>query len=285
MATGYFVDPDGVGDDVPIGKPIRNLRAYVLDPSLRLVPFGVAGELCLSGAGLARGYLNEPDLTNSRFVENPFDRSERLYRTGDLVRRRPDGNLEFVGRVDRQLKVRGFRVEPEEVEAALQANADVEAAAVIATGEHERAALVAYLVPRAGSSAIDIDEIRVALARALPEYMIPSRYVSVTALPTTGHGKVDRERLTALTHVGRAPVRDGAERPMTERWLLSLWHDLLGPSEIDRDDNFFTIGGHSLLAAQLVARINAERQLQLSISAIYENPTLTALAAKVARSQ
>jgi amino acid adenylation domain-containing protein len=270
--------------DVPIGRPIANVQAYVLDRRLRPVAVGVAGELHIGGVGVARGYLNSPELTAERFIPDPFgsEPGARLYKTGDLVRYRPDGNLEFLGRLDDQTKVRGFRVEPGEIEAALNQHAAVRENVVVARengqGSHR---LVAYLVA-AHEPAPTVSELRGFLEEKLPEYMVPSAFVLLDALPLTPHGKVDRRALPATD--GTRPELNKpfvAPRTPTEKLLAEIWAQVLGVEPIGVQDNFFDLGGHSLLATQIMFRLRDTFQAEISLRTLFEKPTIEELALAV----
>ena len=267
--------------EVPIGRPIRNVRTYVLDPSLQPVPVGGAGELYVGGEGLARGYLNRPDLTAERFIPDPFsDRpGERIYRTGDLARYLPDGNLEFLGRIDDQVKIRGFRIELREVEAALGQHPAVrQAVVVVREDEPGDKRLVAYVIPN-GGAAPNLSDLRGFLKRALPDYMVPSAFVLIKSLPLTPNGKVDRRELPAPDAL--RPVLEGTftgPRDKVERWLTGIWEEILGIHPIGVRDNFFDLGGHSLLAARLFARIEKVFAQSLPMSTLFHAPTIEQLA-------
>ncbi len=260
----------------PIGRAVWNTRAYVLDGALGLVTPGVAGELYVSGAGLARGYLGRSALTASRFVADPFAADgSRMYRTGDLVRHLHDGQLEFVGRTDDQAKIRGHRIEPGEVEAVVAAVPGVGQAAVVVRDDPARGAhLVAYVVPAEGlGGAVDVAALRVAVAGVLPDYMVPSAFVVLDVLPLTVHGKVDRRALPApeLVVGGRGP------RTAREEILCGLFGEVLGVEGVGAEDGFFDLGGHSLLATRLVSRVRSVLGVELPVRALFENPTVAAL--------
>ncbi|MFI9379909.1 non-ribosomal peptide synthase/polyketide synthase [Kutzneria sp. NPDC052558] len=229
------------GGNPPIGRPIRNTKTYVLDGDLRPVPVGVAGELYVAGVGLARGYLDRPGLTASRFVANPFETGARMYRTGDVVRHRRDGQLEFLGRADDQVKIRGFRVELGEVEAAIRRHPDVREAVVITRDRR----LVAYVVGETGG-------LRDFLARTLPDYMIPAAFQELDVLPLNPSGKVDRNRLPDVTVV--ATGEHVKPRTDIEQALAKIWSDVLGVEGVGVTDNFFELGGDSILSMQVVSR-------------------------------
>jgi amino acid adenylation domain-containing protein len=272
---------DPTAGPVPIGRPIANTRLHVVGPRLRPVPAGAPGELWIGGDGLARGYLKRPDLTAERFVPDPFGRSgERLYRTGDLVRMRPDGRLEFLGRIDQQIKLRGFRIEPGEIEAALAAHGGVREAAVLAAEEPGGAVLVACVAGEAGSG-----ELRRHLLERLPEPMVPSRFAFYESLPLTANGKVDRRELARTWHErveAQAETAAGeAPHTWTEELLAGIFAELLRLPRVGRDESFFALGGHSLLATQAVSRLREAFGVEMSLRAFFETPTVATLAARV----
>ncbi|WP_369981515.1 non-ribosomal peptide synthase/polyketide synthase [Xanthomonas bundabergensis] len=266
-----------------IGKPIANARIYLLDGQGQPVPIGVAGEIHIGGVGVARGYLHRPELTAQRFLADPFagEAQARMYRTGDLGRWRADGTLEYLGRNDFQVKVRGFRIELGEIEARLSACAGVREAVVLAREDvpgDQR--LVAYLVAAEGAE-LSATALREALSQALPEYMVPSAFVTLEALPLTPNGKLDRKALPAP---GQAAVASRAyEAPVgeVEQAIAAIWQELLGLEQVGRQDNFFELGGHSLLVMQLVIRIREQFQVDVVLRALFEKPTLLELAAAV----
>jgi amino acid adenylation domain-containing protein len=279
----FEVTADATFTSVPIGKPINDTAVYVLDRASNLVPVGIAGELYIGGDGLARGYLNRPELTAARFVASPFDAGRRLYRTGDSVRWLADGNLEFLGRLDDQVKIRGFRVEPGEVQALLATHPEVEDCVVVAReaapGEKR---LVAYVVPRDGAEE-DVDGLRAHLRAVLPDWMVPSYFVSMDALPLNANGKVDRGALPAP---GQArPDLDELVVPPrgeVEEALAAIWSSLLGVELVGVDDNFFDLGGHSLLGTQMISRIRDAFHVELPLRRLFESPTIAGLAAALA---
>ncbi len=264
-ATIHRCSPEREGA-VPIGRPIDNVRVYVLDQHMAPAPLGAAGEICIGGAGVARGYMNLPELSAERFIDNPFG-AQRLYRTGDLGRWLDDGNLEFLGRNDFQVKVRGFRIELGEVEAKLAACEGVSACAVIARDER----LLAYVV----GSGVTPAGLRAALSASLAEYMLPAAFVMLDALPLTSNGKLDRAALPAPD----MQVREyEAPQGETETALALIWQELLGLERAGRHDAFFELGGHSLMAVQLVARIKDAMGVTIALSDVFQHPTVAALA-------
>ncbi|MFP2933044.1 amino acid adenylation domain-containing protein, partial [Pyxidicoccus sp. 3LG] len=266
------------GASVPIGRPISNTRVYVLDAGLKPVAPGVPGELYTGGDGLAWGYLGRADLTAERFVPNPFAAGERLYRTGDKVRWLDDGTLEFLGRVDFQVKVRGFRIEPGEIEAVLRLHARVQEAIVVVREDSPGdKRLVAYAVAP-DTDAADLKEF---LRQKLPEYMVPSALVCLESLPLTPNGKVDRRALPAPELEGAEGGDFLAPRTATEGVLAGIFSDVLGVRRVGLNDDFFELGGHSLLATQVISRIRAVFDLELALRELFESPTLAGLARQV----
>jgi amino acid adenylation domain-containing protein len=281
VTTWAAVAAAGDGEPPPIGRPIANHRVYVLDRWGSPVPAGVPGELAIAGGGLARGYLHRPDLTAERFIPDPFATAPgaRLYRTGDLVRHRADGSLEFLGRSDEQLKVRGVRIEPGEIEAAIAACPGVRQVAVAARADAAGTLrLVAYVVPERPGAA-HATELRRLLRRRLPEAMLPAVFLELPELPLTRHGKVDRRALPEPPAAGR----EGAAAPRTpvEELLAALWAEVLGIEGAGPDDDFFALGGHSLLGAQLLARVRAVFSTDVPLRVLFEAPTLGAMAERI----
>jgi len=263
---------------VPIGRPISNTRCYVLDERAEPVPVGAPGRLFIGGAGVAQGYVGQPDLTAERFLADPFA-GGRMYDTGDLVRRLPDGALEFLGRADEQVKIRGYRVEPTEVEAVLRQHAGLRAAAVVAAGEGEDVRLVAYCELHPGTTD---EELRRHVADWVPEYMVPSAFVSLDALPLTASGKVDRVALAEREVAG--PGDDGAyvaPRTAVEETVAAIWADVLGLERVSVEADFFALGGHSLLATQVVAQVRTDFAIELPLHSLFMYPTVASLSAEI----
>ncbi|MEA2692091.1 MAG: hypothetical protein QOJ16_1478, partial [Acidobacteriota bacterium] len=269
---------EGEGRPSPLGRPLPGARLRLAHPAGGDLPIGAGGEIWLGGSGVARGYLGRPELTAERFVPAPG--GERWYRTGDLARFEPDGNLEFLGRADDQLKVRGFRIEPGEVEAALTALPEVREAAVLALqAERGERRLAAFVVPGEGEGGFDPERLAARLRAVLPEYMVPATFVEIPALPRTAHGKLDRRALTRLAPQP-SPIASGLTPPRSaaEAALAAVWRGVLGVERVGIDDNFFRLGGDSILSLQVVARA---RQAGLAITPrqLFEHPTIAGLAA------
>lgn len=274
----------------PIGKPIRNVQVYIVDKNFNPVPIGVSGELLIGGVGVARGYLNRPELTAEKFIANPFsdNPNDRVYRTGDLCRYLADGNIEYLGRIDFQVKIRGFRVELGEIESTLLSLSQVKAAVVLAHGEAEEKRLVAYLVPSALSLLTSetvadqqsewITAVKASLKELLPEYMIPSYYVLLESLPLTANGKVDRKGLPDFDSDQREFKQYVAAKTATEKFLVTLWTELLGVKRIGINDNFFDLGGNSLLSIRLISKVNREMKAKVSIADVFRKPVLSEFA-------
>jgi amino acid adenylation domain-containing protein len=265
---------------VPIGRPLANTEIYILDEQQQPVPAGTSGELYIGGAGVGRGYLRRPELTATKFVPHPFNESGgRLYRTGDWARWRTDGSVEFAGRQDSQVKLRGFRVELGEIEAALAHHASVEQGVVIMKDDGKAKRLVAYVVSHDHTP---VTELREFLHERLPDYMVPSVFMKMEALPLNANGKVDRLALPEPPET-RPELTTHYESPQTttEQMLASIWAQVLGVEGPGIDDNFFELGGHSLLAMQVVARINQQLNVTLPIRELFERPTIRQLAVVV----
>ncbi|WP_299535910.1 non-ribosomal peptide synthetase [uncultured Streptomyces sp.] len=278
FATAHHVRPDAPGGVAPLGEPLDGVRVYVLDTALRPAPAGAEGELYVAGPGVARGYLGRPGLTASRFVADPFaGDGTRMYRTGDLVRRDADGSLHYVARADQQIKLRGHRIEPAEIEAVLLTDPSVRAACVLVREDlpGDRT-LTAYVVPAPGHTP-DPARLTAHVGRRLPAPMVPSLVQTLDALPLTPNGKVDRAALPAPAGprpTGGRPPRDGREEI-----LAGLFADVLGVARVGVDDNFFALGGHSLLATRLAGRVRAALGTETDIRTLFDHPTVASLAA------
>ncbi|HEX3131502.1 MAG TPA: amino acid adenylation domain-containing protein, partial [Thermoanaerobaculia bacterium] len=267
------------GGRLPIGRPFAGFRLHVLDARGVPVPVGVPGELCFGGPGLARGYLGRPDLTAQRFVPDPFGQEARLYRTGDLVRRLPDGQLEYLGRIDNQIKLRGVRIELGEIEAALAGHPGVvEARVVVREDEPGDRRLVAFVVPGGENPGEAI--LREALRRGLPEVMVPSRFVFLPALPMTPNGKVDTARLARMEIRPDSVTSTIANMPLgkLEAAIAAVWREILKVDRVERDDNFFDLGGHSLLLPKLHVRLREALKRDLTLVDLFRHPTVGSLA-------
>ena len=270
-------------EGIVIGRPIGNVQVYVLDAQMEPVPVGVAGELYIGGAGLARGYLRRPDLTAARFVPDPFSTTGggRLYRTGDIGRHLPDGQIEFLGRADNQLKLRGYRIELGEIEAALTRQAQVREAAVVArAGEDGEKRLVAYVVPRESTAALSPSELRGALKAQLPEYMLPSSFVILDKLPRTPNGKLDLKSLpTTASLQPQVETPYVAPRTEVEQTVADIWRRVLQVEQVGVNDNFFDLGGHSLLVLRIHRELQETFRRDILMTELFQYPTVSALAA------
>jgi amino acid adenylation domain-containing protein len=284
-SAGAVAAEPGTGASVGLGQPVANTRFHVVDRELALVPIGVAGELWIGGAGVARGYWRRPELTAERFIPDPWSAAggSRLYRTGDLVRHRPDGELEFLGRIDHQIKLRGFRIELGEIEAALLRHPRVLQAAVVPVSGGTDRRLVACFASPEGLAPAGA-ELRDLLRERLPAYMVPTAFLSLAEIPLTPSGKIDRRALAQLA--SDAPVSGlewRAPRTPLEEIMARLWSDLLRLPQVGADDNFFQLGGHSLNGVQVVSRLRQAFQIDLPLRALFESPTVAGLAAEVER--
>ncbi|MCY8217765.1 amino acid adenylation domain-containing protein, partial [Bacillus haynesii] len=273
VATSFPIDKSY--QNIPIGKPIDNVKVYILNKDLQLCPLGASGELCIAGEGLARGYVNRPELTREKFIENPFVPGERMYRTGDLAKMLPDGNIQFLGRVDQQVKIRGYRIEPGEIENQLLKYEKIEEAAVLARedGDHDPY-LCAYVKTK---KEVEPEKIRAFLKKSLPDYMIPQHFVQLDRLPLTVNGKVDKKSLPVPERSAAMDRRYEAPRDQMEEKLVSIWEEALGINKIGINSNFFEVGGHSLKAAALVSTIHKELNVKLPLRQIFETPTIKGL--------
>ena len=276
-ATGIEVQR---GEPITIGRPLRNTQLYIVDEHMQPVPIGVAGELCIAGDGVARGYLGRPALTAEKFAVCPFGTvaGARMYRTGDLARWLPTGEVDYLGRLDFQVKIRGYRIELGEIEALLLAQSSVRAAVVLAREDvpgDKR--LVAYVLARA-SSTIDVEALRSELGRALPDYMVPSAFVVLDALPLNSNGKIDRKALPAPDLSAALAAQYVAPRDALEGAIASIFEQVLRVPRVGVHDDFLALGGHSLLATQVVSRVRAALSIELSVRMLFEAPTVAQLA-------
>jgi acyl carrier protein len=275
-----------VPTSIPIGRPIANTQVYILDEHLRPVPAGVPGELHIGGVGLARGYLNRPALTAERFIPNPFsaEGGARLYKTGDRACYLPDGEIAFLGRIDDQIKIRGYRIEPNEIVAALDRHPAVQTSLVVAREDTPGGkCLVAYVVPAPGAQPA-ASALRDFLGTQLPDYMMPTAFVFLEALPLTPNGKVDRAALPAPDAAMGA--QDGAfvaPRTPLEQRVARIVAGLLDLEQIGVDDNFFLLGGHSLLGTQVIARVADTFGVDLPLRTLFEAPTVAELSVEIER--
>jgi acyl-coenzyme A synthetase/AMP-(fatty) acid ligase/acyl carrier protein len=264
---------------VPIGKPIANTQIYILDDQRQLVPKGVAGELYIGGDGLAKGYLHRAELTAERFVQNPFDSGGKIYRTGDLARWLPDGNLEYIARVDNQVKLRGFRIELGEIETAIEQQPQVRQAVVMVredTPNDQR--LTAYVTLRDGAN-IDSKELRAALSSRLPEYMLPSQWLFLKEFPLTPNRKVNRRALPVPENDRADSALSAPPTTESEIRIAEIWQELLNHKRVGINDNFFDLGGHSLLVVQLQSRLRKQLNCQISLIELFQRTTVFSIAA------
>jgi surfactin family lipopeptide synthetase A len=262
--------------NIPIGSPVPNSSAFILDEVLKLVPTGVIGKIYVAGAGVARGYLNQPELTKEKFIENPFIQGNRMYSTGDLGRWLPDGNIEFFGRNDQQIKIRGYRVELSEIEnAILEYSTELKQVVVEVKEENNKKVLATYFVAVA---VIDKSKLRSFLQSRLPDYMIPGFYIALEELPLTQNGKLDRKALPGIS--GDDLVRKEYIAPGNEiqEKLVAIWQEVLGLEKIGITDNFFELGGHSLNAMVAIKKITVEFNIEVSISDFFLNKTIEGVA-------
>jgi non-ribosomal peptide synthetase component F len=262
-----------------IGKPLANSEAYIVDGYGEPTPIGVPGELYVAGALLTRGYLNNPELTAQKFIAHPFKARARAYRTGDLTRYLPNGEIEFLGRIDHQIKIRGYRLEPGEIENEIANHPAVQENVVVMREEIPgQPYLAAYVVSRAGS-AVSANDLRQFLHERIPAYMVPSTFVLMEKLPLTPNGKVDRRALPSPTEVSATPDK-ATESPLNEveSALAEIWREVIGVDEVNRADNFFDLGGHSVLVTQMLTRVRRTLGVELTLRNVFESPSLGELA-------
>jgi acyl carrier protein len=282
--SGTVHAANGSSHPPAIGRAIDNIQTYILNDQMKEVSAGMTGELYLGGAGVARGYRNHPELTAQKFVPNPFasQTNDFLYRTGDLVRRLTNGEIEFLGRADEQIKIRGYRIEPNEIVKVLDAYPGVETSAVVARErDGGEKTLVAYLV-LSSNSPVTADGLREYVSKQLPAYMVPASFVRLSALPVTSNGKVDRGSLPegngSNSLVDRTFI---APRTMVEQRLAAILSPLLNVKSVGVNDNFFLLGGHSLLGTQLLTRISQSFGVELSLLSLFDHPTLAEMSEEI----
>jgi len=284
ICGSYAVSREEAVDHQMIGRPLPNTVLRILDGAGKLVPIGIDGEICIGGAGLARGYLGRADLTAEKFVVDEYSTcaGARIYRTGDRGRYLPDGNIEFTGRMDEQVKVRGFRIELGEIESVLREHGAVKEAVVIALEDKGNERRLAAYVVTAQDASRNVSELRSHLKERLPEYMIPSAFVYLDALPLTSHGKIDRRALPA-PDAERPALAEAfiAPQTTTEKSLASIWTKLLGINRVGSNDNYFELGGDSLLATQLVSQVRRVFEVELPLVDLFQHPILAELAASI----
>ncbi|WP_148639250.1 non-ribosomal peptide synthetase, partial [Aquimarina longa] len=264
--------------NVPIGKPIANTQIYIIDKNQSLLPIGVIGELCVGGAGLARGYLNRKDLTSEKFIDHPFEKGNRIYRTGDLARWLPNGDIEFVGRIDDQVKIRGYRIELGEIENILSSHPSITSSCVLARKDNsDNTRLIGYIVVE---NDLDNETIQEYLKEKLPEYMVPQLWVELDSIPLTSNGKIDKKVLPDPDMSTLSTKEYVAPRTEIEEQLAHIWQNLLGLDRVGIYDNFFELGGHSLLVVQLIAHLQ-KKNFQINVKEIFAHPTIDELAIKL----
>lgn len=274
-STYYQLSKGNDYSTIPVGKPLLNTQAYILDPNYQLVPVGVEGRLYLSGLGVTKGYLKRPELTDEKYVINPFNTAERMYDTGDQAKWMPDGNIAFLGRKDHQVKLRGFRIELEEIETAIQRSSEAiqQVVTIVKTHLNEEV-LVAYYT---ATQEVDKAELRATLTSKLPGYMVPSYFIALPKIPLTPNGKLDRKALPEIDASKVVKENYVAPRNQTEETLVKIWEDILGVQEIGIKDHFFELGGHSLMISQMINRVHKDMDKRIPFKIFYTNPTVESL--------
>jgi len=271
------------GVPITIGRPIDNTKMYIVNSSDQIQPVGVVGELCIAGEGLARGYLNRPELTQEKFVDNPFVSGEKMYRTGDLARWMPDGNIEFIGRIDHQVKIRGYRIELGEIEATLLTIPAIREAVVLARADHTGDQyLCAYVV---ADREVSVGDMRAHLSEHLSNYMIPAQFVQLKKMPLSPNGKIDRKDLEQIGGFLQSDIVYEAPRNEQERMLADIWQEVLGVARIGIDDHFLERGGHSLKAMMMLAKVEKQLGMSLSLGQFFKRPTIRAWAEQLAKGE
>ena len=287
VATSGKIGPSDETEDAPsIGRPVDNVEIYIVDEELKPVADGLPGELLIGGAGVGRGYLNLPELTAQKFIADPFSSAAgaRLYRSGDLARKLPDGQIAFMGRMDDQIKIRGYRIEPGEISAALNRHPAISSSCVTAhTDDFGESRLAAYIVSTPNAP-LTSAQLRTFLAESLPEYMVPATFVKLKFMPLTASGKVDRAALpkpTADNTLDDTPF--APPQSEIEQWLAGFLTGLLKVDRVSRSDNFFNLGGHSLMGAQLIAKVHQRFAVELSLRSLFDHPTIAGISAEIER--
>jgi len=269
--------------NISIGKPISNTRIYIVNKNNRIQPIGVAGELCIAGDGLARGYLNKPQLTEEKFVENHYEPGELMYRTGDLSRWLPNGDIEYIGRIDNQVKLRGFRIELGEIENQLLKNEEIKETVVVDREDKQgNKYLCAYIV---SGKEMTISELRGCLSKKLPDYMIPAYFMQIEKMPLTPNGKIDRKALPEPDGEINTGVEYVAPRNEIEEKLVNVWSEVLGLERIGIDDDFFVLGGHSLKAIQVVSMIHKILNVEVPVGELFSNSTVRKIGEYISKSK
>lgn len=282
VSTSGVISPDSSANQSPsIGRPIDGVQIHILDDHKQPVSDGATGEIYIGGAGLARGYRNRPDLTAERFIASPFsaEKGARLYRTGDLARWLPDGQIAFLGRIDEQVKIRGYRVEPSEIATVLGQHAAVRTSVVVAREDEGEKELVAYVVLSPGTK-LNAGELRDHLRKRLPDYMVPAEFIAIESVPVTANGKLDRAALPSSNGNGHSEVYVGP-RTAVEEELVKILAPLLKLDRIGVNDNFFLLGGHSLLGTQLIARISETFGVDLTLLKLFDHPTVAEMSVEI----
>jgi len=276
VVTSNYILSENQELPVPIGKPIDNVEAYILDTNFNLLPIGMAGELCIGGVGLSRGYIHNKELNQEKYIAHPFKPNERLYRTGDICQYNEKGELIFVERMDDQVKVRGYRIELGEIETALNAHELIDSSVVLVNADGDTGkTLMAYIV---SESEISTSEIRAYLKTCIPDFMIPEHYSLISEIPLTVHGKIDKKVLLKPFRSMASGVKYVAPRNETEKALIKIWQEVLNQEEIGINDDFFELGGNSLKATRVISRVNADFNVSLDLSGLFEDPTVRLLA-------
>ncbi|MHB8061924.1 MAG: amino acid adenylation domain-containing protein [Ruminiclostridium sp.] len=281
--TWFDMEENHASEQVYIGKPIDNIRIYILDPYNHLLPIGVPGELCISGIGLARGYINNKELTDEKFIDNPFEPGEKLYKTGDAARWTEKGFLEYIGRMDSQVKIRGFRIEPGEIETVLLNCSEVKEAAVVVQQLKEEKYICAYYV--SDDKKLLTEDLKAAIKKKLPEYMVPSYFIRLEEIPVSGNGKLNRKALPMPDSVNAPSETYVKPENELQQYLVSVWKDVLGVGQVGIKDNFFELGGHSLNILEIQTRIHKEKGVKLALHDMFRLTILEALAELIKKSE